>query len=280
MSETAGTIIKLLSALTSPKSSVKYLTVALSLFISWKYFEVYLKDTSIPSEHLSIIILLIGIGLGSLFGHLIAYISEETWKHFQGKRNNKLQIEENRLKDNSDKIAKEKNDKLFLNNFKSSFEHLTRGQKETLRELSVGNKNLDILDSDISALKDNKYIFLILNVSLSTYLCKINPLITEFVTAQWKQEISSRLDDLFYDDTGATEALLSILKVENEDAETPIKRTFVSSLSEYIGCIKSNSDEDDGGYWIWIDNEVKDALEARTGDEYTDELWVPDDRLS
>ena len=86
MSETAGTIIKLLAALTSPKACVKYLTVAISLYISWLYLAPNFTDLEITSEQKSLILLLIGLGSGSLSGHFISEISAYFWNYHKEKR--------------------------------------------------------------------------------------------------------------------------------------------------------------------------------------------------
>ncbi|WP_315980922.1 hypothetical protein [Aliamphritea spongicola] len=86
MSETAGTIIKLLAALTSPKACVKYITVAVALLISWKYLEPVISETQISKEQLSIVLLLLGVGCGSLVGQAVSWATEFLWKQHKSKR--------------------------------------------------------------------------------------------------------------------------------------------------------------------------------------------------
>lgn len=74
MSETASTIIKLFSALTSPKAAVKYLSV--SIVISWKYFSELAKFLGTPEENISIVVLLAGVGLGSIVRQIIIWLGE------------------------------------------------------------------------------------------------------------------------------------------------------------------------------------------------------------
>ena len=82
MSETAGTIIKLLAALTSPKACVKYITVAVTLLISWKYLEPVISETQISKEQLSIVLLLLGVGCGSLVGQAISWVTGATKRDY------------------------------------------------------------------------------------------------------------------------------------------------------------------------------------------------------
>jgi len=44
VTETASTIVKLLSSLVSPKTCIKYLSVAISLVLSWVYVGKYLES--------------------------------------------------------------------------------------------------------------------------------------------------------------------------------------------------------------------------------------------
>ncbi|MCW4153258.1 hypothetical protein OM427_27465 [Halomonas sp. 18H] len=76
MSETASTIIKLFSALTSPKAAVKYLSVSVSIVISWKYFSELAKPLGTPEENISIVVLLAGVGLGSMVRQIIIWLGE------------------------------------------------------------------------------------------------------------------------------------------------------------------------------------------------------------
>lgn len=279
MSETAGTIIKLLSALTSPKASVKYLSVALFLFISWKYFEAGLKDAGIPKEQLSIIIILIGLGLGSLAGHIIVFFGEIIWNKYTIKKEEKERLKEEEDEKEKAKIEKDEKDEAFIRRFKISFPHLHTEQKRILRSLTIENKNLDLLDSEISALNDNGYIKSILNVSSTTYLMAINPLLTEYVSNQWKAEVNSRIDELYNDNSIPAEELLEILKYSNKEKETPIKSSLIEGLSEYSGCIRVNADTETEGYWLWFDFDIREALEVRNNEEYIDELYIPKSRL-
>jgi hypothetical protein len=86
MSETAVTVIKLLAALTSPKACVKYLTVAIALYLSWLYLAPNFADLEITSEQKSLILLLIGLGSGSLVGHFLSEISAFFWNKHKEKR--------------------------------------------------------------------------------------------------------------------------------------------------------------------------------------------------
>ncbi len=114
MSETAGTIIKLLAALTSPKACVKYITVAITLIVSWKYFEPLIAETNISKEQLSIIILLLGVGVGSLIGHAASWIVGTLWSRYELKKNEAITIKKEQEDAQKEQIEKERSDSLLL----------------------------------------------------------------------------------------------------------------------------------------------------------------------
>src|SRR5690606_15934107 len=140
MSETAGTIIKLLAAFTSPKACVKYITVAVTLLISWKYLEPVISETQISKEQLSIVLLLLGVGCGSLVGQAISWAGELLWKKYTSKKEATLKKEMELEEAKRKIIEKEEKEKLLLAKIQSSFEHLHIEQKATLRELTLKNK--------------------------------------------------------------------------------------------------------------------------------------------
>lgn len=90
MSDTAGTIIKLLAALTSPRACVKYITVAIALLISWEFLATSIPETKIPKEQISIVILLLGVGCGSLIGEIFSWIYGSLWNKYKSNKEEAL----------------------------------------------------------------------------------------------------------------------------------------------------------------------------------------------
>lgn len=185
MSETATTIIKLLSALTSPKAAVKYISVAVLIVVSWNYFSELAKSLGTPEENISIVVVLAGVGLGSIAGQIVTWIGEFFWNFINQKLETmklaKQAIEEKTANDL--KIAKE--NESLLQKYRKSFPHLDREQKEKLRVLSLRDITLDFSKTPFKALFENKYVIVISQTSNQTYLVRLNPVITKETKTTW-----------------------------------------------------------------------------------------------
>ncbi len=251
MTETTGTIIKLLSGLTSPKACVKYLTVACFLVVSWKYLYVVINSTNIPKEQISIIILLIGVGTGSIVGHFIGFIGELGWKKYASLKEEKEIEEKKRIKKEDEKKQKIQHNEELIENFKIALSHLQWDQIEALRELTLKNKNLDLSRSEYAALAKNGYIQKIINVASSIFLVQINPLIGDIVAEQWKEEISENIEAFYHVQTIYAEPLLELMKLENREENSGDTIPFVCQPRVNSNC-KCTSNKQQAGLGIFF----------------------------
>ena len=275
MSETAGTVIKLLAALTSPKACVKYITVAFSLYLAWVFLKAPLDSVQVSLEQKSIILLLSGVGFGSLLGHGLSAIIDNAWQKHITSRNEKKEKELKEIEDKKDQEDQLVKNKKLVDRFISSFKHLTVDQKDLLRELTNDNKNINIDNGENAALIKNDYVNLLLNVQYKTYLVEISPLIKEFVINQWQEELKLRVNEIVESTQG--QGLLNILK--NKDDEFPIDSNLFDGLSRYSGAIRGEADAEQNGFWIWFDKYILDTTSELTGHNYVDELFIPESRI-
>lgn len=251
MSETAGTIIKLLAALTSPKACVKYITVAVTLLVSWKYLEPVVSETQISKEQLSIVLLLLGVGCGSLVGQAISWATGFLWKKYTSKKEAALKQEIELEEVERERIEKEDKEKLLLARIQSSFEHLHFEQKATLRKLTLKNETLDMSESNNSALEKNGYIQRLVHVRVTDYLAQINPLISDFVREQWAAEKELKVKS-FLEYNDYAEKLLELLEEDSQDKDFHVSKEVLKSTSRYSGCVRGQDDdrENSTGYWL------------------------------
>lgn len=281
MSETAGTIIKLLAALTSPKACVKYITVAVTLLISWKYLEPVISETKISAEQLSIVLLLLGVGCGSLVGQVISWSIETLWKQHKSKKetalNLRMELEEAELQ----RIKDEEKQKRMLEKIQSSFEHLHFEQKATLRKLTLKNETLDMSEQNNSALEKNGYIQRLVHVRVTEHLTQINPLISDFVKKQWAAEKELKVKEFLQYNEHA-EKLLELLEEKNQDKALPVDKGIFASTSRYSGCIQGDDDdkENSTGYWLWFEDYLLEEFEKQTGKSYLDEVFISLKRIT
>lgn len=277
MSETVGTIIKLLAALTSPKACVKYITVAIALYLAWIFLDQPLTSIQVSSEQKSIILLLAGVGIGSLVGHAISHVLGILWHLYLTKKDKKKRIENEEREQKQALVEKRKKEKLLVEKFKSSFSHLTLDQRELLRFLTKENKRVDTRKPDNSALIKNGYIEPLLNVTDKDYLVQINPLIKDLVAVDWSEELDYRIKELTEDPSGTGRKLLEIMK--NSDENAPVDRDLLSGLSKWTGVIRGDLDKDAKGYWLWFDDHILDKIYEKSDEEYLDELFISESRI-
>lgn len=281
MSETAGTIIKLLAALTSPKACVKYITVAVTLLISWKYLEPIISETQISKEQLSIVLLLIGVGCGSLVGQAISWATEFLWNKYTSRKEAALKQEMELEESERERIEKEEKDKLLLAKIQSSFEHLHFEQKKTLKKLTLKNETLNMSESNNSALETNGYIQRLVHVRVTDYLTQINPLVSDFVKGQWAAEKELKVKS-FLEYNDYAEKLLELLEEDNQGKDFHVDKEVLKSTSRYSECVLGQDDdrENSAGYWLWFEDYLLEEFEKKTGKSYIDEAFISLQRIT
>lgn len=288
MSETASTIIKLLSSLISPKTCVKYLAVAVSLVFSWTYVGEWLKNLKssgivISDQQTDIVILLIGVGIGGLIGFIIVSLFEAAQNKWSTFKKEQALIREAEMSI----IAKEKSDEDFLSEFSNAIDHLQISQIRVLRKLSRGRANIDFSENTNSNLAKNGYIQKISCAYGATYISQINPLLKSFVVEHWNKDIDSRIS-LLYSENEFAANLLELLESENGNSLEPVDVRWFEHLSVYgRTCLhgdyeRNPTDEDKANYELWFgehDEDLLEELEKRNNTKYNGNLIIKHERL-
>lgn len=279
MSETATTIIKLLSALTSPKAAVKYISVAVFIVVSWKYFSELAKSLGTPEENIPIVVLLAGVGFGSIAGQIATWLGELSWNFVIGKleaaKLANQAIEEKATND----LKRAKENERLLQKYTESFPHLGWEPKEKLRELTLRDITLDFSNMEFKALLENKYVNVVSQISNKTYLVTLNPVIAEVTKTTWEQEIKENVDDYFRDMTPEKQKILELMEFREEDDDSVIEFDIKSTVSPFYSCIRREA-EDKNGFWLCFRSYYLDEFAKRTGKEYQDESWIDKSRIS
>ena len=278
MSETATTIIKLLSALTSPKAAVKYISVAAFIVVSWKYLSELAKSFGTPDENISIVVLLAGVGLGSIVGEITIWIGEWVWESIRKDLDAK-KIAKQAIEENAENVRrKSKENEAILNRYTESFSHLDWESKEKLRELTLRDITLDFSSFAFKALLENKYIKLVSQISNKTYVVKLNPILAEVTKDIWKKEIESHVDDYFIEMTPEKRRVLELMEVRVIDDDSIIDFDIKSTISPYYSCIRREA-ENEEGFGLCFRSYYLDEFSKRTGKEYQDETWIGKNRI-
>lgn len=280
MSETATatTIIKLISALTSPKAAVKYISIAAFIVVSWKYFCGFARAFGTPDANISIVVLLAGVGFGSIVGQIISWIGELIWQSINTKlKSNKLAKQAAKDKAESDQ-KKAKENEVILKKYIASFAHLGGESKVKLRELTLRDITLDFSNLSFKALLENKYIKIVSQIFNQTYLVTLNPILTETTKNNWEQEIKNHVDEYFFEMTPEKNKVLNYMEFREIDDNSIIDFDIKSTISPYYSCIRKEA-EDETGFWLCFRSYYIEEFSKRTNKTYQDETWIDNSRI-
>lgn len=282
MSESAATIIKIISALTSPKACIKYITIGVFYFSSLVYMKPLMPKDVITTEQMQFIILMIGLGTGSLVGHLISegvYFLIGLYRKTKEKEKNALEakkLEEVILE------KKEESDKQTLENISSSFLHLNFNQKKTLRELLYNDLNLSLQDSDYQILLQNNYILKKSSTQKGSFVFSINPLIKSFIEVEWRKHRKENIESFILNPHAKD--LLRQLNLNNIDKCLTIDYEALISISTVSpavrGCFDNITLNDSKGFNLYFDWDYLPMFEYMFDKKYVDEIFIPVERIN
>ncbi|EKN5996409.1 hypothetical protein DVQ80_05280 [Yersinia enterocolitica] len=276
MSDISSTILKILSSITSPKAAFKFILISVSLTLCWLYVYPELGAIGIPNEISSIVISFLGVGLGSLICDASCWL----YNSVQAMHN---RIKEEEKKANQERIIHErkiKSDEEFLIKFQSTFEHYDSELRTILRHLSIEDKKYSNMTSDISAVRaliSNNLIYKIANIDLRSDIYSINPLIKEFISTQWNDEIEQGVTDFLSSMTPLKVTALELLELnENSfDGKTRrIKKSIFTSKYHLSPVIMTTYDTIDLEFYLYFREGYLKAMEKRLSKEFVDEIAV------
>lgn len=271
MSEMLSSVISFANNLISPKAIIKYLSIAGLLVVSWVYIQPLLLQLGIPTEQISLITLLIGVGLGSFLGLTISWIHSFFWGRYQQKKEEQLdlQIKEGERARHNAKV---------VDMLKDSIGYLPFHQKITLRMLTITDgRVLDTRDENNAALIRNHYVHKISEVGRTEVLVRINPVVYDIVKLDFDEYKKEKIESFFKFNENAEE-ILSLLECGNAESVEPVSSSILDSLSSYSECIKREKFHD-GGYTLSFDAFILDAVAEKTGKSYQDEVYISIDRI-
>lgn len=285
MSDTAATIIKIMSTLVSPRVCVKYIAVAISIVVSYIYVGRYLEylGVQLSQIHSDAVIILIGLGFGGIIGFVVVSIFDFLKKHWLLHVENQHRVAETSAYER----AQLKKQGEFLQLFESAIIHLKGSQIRTLRSLSKGIKNIDFSENENEVLEKNGYIQKISCSYGKVYLTRLNPNIEMHVLNHWQNDVDRRIEKL-YEENRYAEQLLNILCPENRDDNLLVDEEILSDLKEYGGhCLHGafyspGRDQDPMEYHLWFgenDDDVIKELERRHSRKYDGNLRIPVSQL-
>lgn len=277
MSDIGSTFFTMANALVSPKAIIKFLSIAFSLILTWLYISPLLSELAIPVEYFSFIVLLIGMGLGSLLGIIISWICEFLLKKYKKKKKKELDFQRRELERTQDEEEQRFRDIATATKLEASIDYLGVNEKETLYMLSQKNITIEHREYYDSVLLDNDYIQTISRIDSSKVLVKLNTALLNIVQTHFENYKKREVESFLKSHENA-EYLLDLLDVNNSEATTLIPINALKGLSlisNHISVAYLMGE----GYRLSFGTFMCEAFEESTGRKYSDELFIPSNRI-
>lgn len=266
MSESFGVVIKLLNSLVSPKACLKYLLMALSLLLFWRFLEPYLKSINIIAEHKSLILLLVAGGTGALAGEFVGYVLY----HLNEKRK-----EKKIKKEKEEKTTKERD--IFLKTFELTHNYLYDEQIDLLNRLRKSHCTIDISFNKNKALLENNYIICLQKIFESEYIVAINPLIEELVKNHCEELTGYMVEDFLQ--SSHAEKILQFMENDATGTNSKISKKYIEELAKNPLCLAAHYSESENGYYLYFEEYFQEYLEKKNGVKYNKEIFLSNNIL-
>ncbi|MCG9232505.1 hypothetical protein L3X65_25675 [Vibrio diabolicus] len=278
MSETSGAVLKIITALTSTKTAIKFISIAIFLLISGRAIEQFVVQTGTPVEYQKTIILFLGLGGGAITGDIIIRFWSMVYSITYGRYK--------KAKDKKLKEAKEqKNREALLEHFSVTYENMHKSSRRELWKLAQGKVCIwddPESDSDIQVFVNNGYArhFSMVNEhssiyelhhTLSEYLQKIVPMEKELALKKFREDKSELMLSLLELLEAGTK--LEVCRFEAEDYLQLCNKHL--ELFEYYNHYDYGEDGFSSkliGYKISIDPYHKDTLEECFGVKFSETI--------
>jgi len=200
MADPLSTILTQLSNLVSFKSSIRLLSIAGSIVLSWIYIQPQLSGLNIPNELLITIITIIGFSLGALFISLIF----ESFNKVTDIINRKKEKDAKTRQELNDIEEKNKRNERKAQLFEASFEEHSHQAKAILLKLlkkdsaiHLNERYQDGHNEAFLGLLESKIIISLHSIDKTTYFCTINPIYKESLTKLFEEKHRKEVKELF-----------------------------------------------------------------------------------
>lgn len=222
----SSTAFKLIAGITSTKTAIKLVCCGLMFFVFHYAIQKLnaVLTLNLPEGSQYTIIVLLGIGIGSLSGSYINYLLEEILKD---REQIKASVKAEKEEAEKAQLKKEKNkaeENQIIENFKSSVEHMPDDTFDILRTLYDEGKAAFSTDVfSIMLLKNEKYIIEGAPISFKTYMFTLNPIIIP----ELRNTINSIADyyiDEFYAESQHSEYLISLFMSDSREKAISLQK--------------------------------------------------------
>lgn len=267
MSETSGAILKIITALTSTKTAIKFISIALFLLLSGKAIEQIVMQTGAPVEYQKTIILFLGLGLGAIVGDIIIRLGLMVYSITYG-RYKKAQEKQYMEEQN------ESNRKALLHHFSETYKNMHKSSQRELWELAQGKVCIwddPESDSDINVFVNNGYARHFSTVNEHSSIYELNQVISDYLREVVPKEQELSLQKFREDKSELMLSLLGFLETgkKPEICEVEIQK-YLELCKKHSEILEYHNYYDHGedgfsskliGYEIYIDPYHKEKLD-------------------
>ncbi|BCG10863.1 hypothetical protein BADSM9389_35530 [Buttiauxella agrestis] len=167
-------------------------------------------------------------------------------------------------------------ERIFLDKFKQAYEHFDPEMKNLLRSLIKNNKAFHGT-SAVSSLYVNKLICKVADIDNAKKLYSINPLIADYVQAQWEAEIQSGLDDFFADFSPLKSACLDMLELNECSFDGKIrklKKSLFTNKHLLSPVLRTTYTRPEESFFIYFNDGYLSSMEKRLSKSFIDEIEI------
>lgn len=181
MNDAASSLLKVLSAFTSPKAAIKYISVALFILFSWSYVSAEVASMQGPAQYIELITLFLGLGLGTLTGEAIYFLLHWIWEYGR-LRYDRSASEANQKAENDAALIRQRDKEfLFVQNFIKAYAHFTPFKVRVLNSLADEEVQWGEWHEEIVFMRDAKYIIEVVRITDDSCIYSLNPLLRDFI---------------------------------------------------------------------------------------------------
>lgn len=278
MSETSGTVLKIITALTSTKTAIKFISIAIFLLISGRAIEQLVVQTGAPVEYQKTIILFLGLGGGAVTGDIIIRFWSMVYSITYGRYK---KAQDKKLKETMDQKKCER----LLEHFSVTYNNMSKSSRRELWDLAQGkvciwddpesNSDIHVFVSNgyarhFSTVNEHSSIYE-LHHTLSEYLQEIVPMEKELALKKFQEDKSELMLSLL--NLLEVGAKLEVCRFKAEDYLQLCKKHL--ELFEYCDHYDYGEDGFSSklvGYKISIDPYHKDTLEECFGVKFSETI--------
>lgn len=286
MNESSSAILKIITALTSPKASIKFISIAVSLIVSWRFFSDVLSTLQVPEEHRGIAFLFISMGVGALVGELIYSLLRIAYNGTLGKYREAKEYRKLRQK-------QAEQEQVLIKEFTVTYKNFDKDTKRLLCCLSEEVKCLcDSYDcgNNVAALIENGYINKISMVNEWSSVYELHPVLVKYIKGHIPGEIEGEFAKFELDCTREKDDFLMLISgeisVEDVLSKTSDMISFCKKHSEIIDYSSHYKDKKDddfsnylAGYYIKVDDFHKPRFEEKFNVKVAGKVLMPLDEF-